>query len=149
MRLCPLNEGMDGAVMCLRPQEGFVEKCRALGYSFSPILFLVFINTLLKEVKQVEIGIQLSNGKIVEGMLFADDFVGSVSLWFRRLHTWDTGLVLTAYLFITEEGESYHKCSTTDMYYRTQGVFDCSRSALQVVKTFLTIVFEVIFRRVA
>ena len=45
-------------------------------YSLSPILFSVFINDLLKEVKQAELVIQLSSGKIVGGMLFADDFVG-------------------------------------------------------------------------
>ena len=48
----------------------------AQGCSLSPILFSVFINDLLKEVKPVELGIQLSSGKIVGGMLFADDFVG-------------------------------------------------------------------------
>ena len=36
----------------------------------------VFINDLLKEVEQAELGIQLSSGKTFGGMLFADDFVG-------------------------------------------------------------------------
>ena len=31
---------------------------------------------MLKEVEQAELGIQLNSGKIVGGMLFADDFVG-------------------------------------------------------------------------
>ena len=44
--------------------------------SLSPILFSVFVNDLLKEVKQTGLGIQLSSGKTVGGMLFADDFVG-------------------------------------------------------------------------
>ena len=48
----------------------------AQGCSLSPILFSVFINYLLKEVEQAELGIQLSNGKTFGEMLFADDFVG-------------------------------------------------------------------------
>ena len=48
----------------------------AQGCSLSPILFSVFINDLLKDVEQAELGIQLSSGKKVGGMLFADDFVG-------------------------------------------------------------------------
>ena len=48
----------------------------AQGCSFSPILFSVFINDLLKEVEQVVLEIQLSSGKTVGGMLFTDDFVG-------------------------------------------------------------------------
>ena len=46
------------------------------GCSLSPILFSVFINDLLKEVEHSGFGIQLSSGKTVGGMLFADDFVG-------------------------------------------------------------------------
>ena len=42
------------------------------GCSLSPILFSVFINGLLKEVEQAELGIELRIG----GMLLADDFVG-------------------------------------------------------------------------
>ena len=41
--------------------------------SLSPILF---VNDLLKDVEQAELGIQFSSGKRVGGMLFADDFVG-------------------------------------------------------------------------
>ena len=53
-----------------------VEQGVAQGCSLSPILFSVFINDLLKDVVQAELGIQLSSGKRVGGMLFADDFVG-------------------------------------------------------------------------
>ena len=35
----------------------------------------MFINGLLKEVEQAELGIELSNGARIGGMLFADDFV--------------------------------------------------------------------------
>ena len=42
---------------------------------YPPILFSVFVNDLLK-VEQTGLGIQLSSGKTVGGMLFADDFVG-------------------------------------------------------------------------
>ena len=47
-----------------------VEQSVAQGCSLSPILFSVFINDLLKEVEPVELGIQLSSGKTVGGMLF-------------------------------------------------------------------------------
>ena len=50
-----------------------IEKGLAQGCSLSPILFSVFINDLLKEVKQTGLGIQLSSSKTVGGMLFADD----------------------------------------------------------------------------
>ena len=53
-----------------------VEQGVAQGCSLSPILFSIFINDLLKEIEQTELGIQLSSGKKVGGMLFADDFVG-------------------------------------------------------------------------
>ena len=53
-----------------------VEQGVAQGCSLSPILFSVFINDLLKDVEQAELGIKLSSGKRVGGMLFADDFVG-------------------------------------------------------------------------
>ena len=39
----------------------------------SPILF---INDMLKVVEQAKLGVQLSSGKKIGGMLFADDFVG-------------------------------------------------------------------------
>ena len=53
-----------------------IEQGVAQGCSLSPILFSVFINDLLNEVEQIGLGIQLSSGKTVGGMLFADDFVG-------------------------------------------------------------------------
>ena len=48
----------------------------AQGCSLSPILFSVFINGLLKDVEEARLGIEISNGKRMGGMLFADDFVG-------------------------------------------------------------------------
>ena len=48
----------------------------AQGCSLSPILFSIFINDLLKEVEQTELGIELNNGNRIGGLLFADDFVG-------------------------------------------------------------------------
>ena len=52
-----------------------VEQAVAQGCSLSPILFSVFINDLLQDVEQAELGIQCSSGKRVGGMLFADDCV--------------------------------------------------------------------------
>ena len=48
-----------------------VEQGVAQGCSLSSILFSVYINDLLKEAKQVELGIQLSSGKTVRRMLCA------------------------------------------------------------------------------
>ena len=62
-------EGEKSAVF--RLEQGVAQGC-----SLSPILFSVFINDLLKEVEQAKLGVQLSSGKKIGGMLFADDFVG-------------------------------------------------------------------------
>ena len=53
-------------------------QCVAQGCNLSPILFSVFITNLLKEVEEAGLGVQLCNNKSITGMLFADDFVGSV-----------------------------------------------------------------------
>ena len=53
-----------------------VEQGVARGCCLSPILFSVFINGLLVEVKQAGFGIELSDGGKVGGLLFADNFVG-------------------------------------------------------------------------
>ena len=53
-----------------------VEAGVAQGCSLSPILFSVFINDLLKAVEEAGLGIEISSGKRIGGMLFADDFVG-------------------------------------------------------------------------
>ena len=52
----------------------------AQGCSLSPIIFSVFINGLLKDVEEAGLGIEISNGNRMGGMLFADDFVGTVSV---------------------------------------------------------------------
>ena len=56
---------------CSEVQQGVAQGC-----SLSPILFSVFINGLLKEVEQAGLGVELSDGSTIGGMLFADDFVG-------------------------------------------------------------------------
>ena len=53
-----------------------VEQGVAQGCILSPILFSIFVNDLLKELEQADLGIQLQSGKRVGEMLFADDFVG-------------------------------------------------------------------------
>ena len=53
-----------------------VDQGVAQGCSLSPILFSVFINSLLKDVEETGLGIEISSGKRMGGMLFADDFVG-------------------------------------------------------------------------
>ena len=55
-----------------RVEQGVAQAC-----SFSPILFSVFINGLLKDEEEAGLGIEISNCKRMGGMLFADDFVGS------------------------------------------------------------------------
>ena len=39
-------------------------------------MFSIFINGLLREVEEAEIGIDLSSGGRLGGLLFSDDFVG-------------------------------------------------------------------------
>ena len=56
----------------LKRSEAFV----AQGCGLSPILFSVFINGLLREAEEAEIGIDLSSGGRLGRLLFADDFVG-------------------------------------------------------------------------
>ena len=53
-----------------------LEQGVAQGCILSPILFLVLINDLLKDVEEVGLGIKINNGKRIGGMWFADDFVG-------------------------------------------------------------------------
>ena len=53
-----------------------VEQGVAQGCSLSPILFSVFIDDLLKAEEEAGLGIEISSGKRIGGMLFADDFVG-------------------------------------------------------------------------
>ena len=53
-----------------------VEQGVAQGCSLSAILFSVFINWLLREVEEAEIGIVLSSGGRLGGLLFADELVG-------------------------------------------------------------------------
>ena len=50
-----------------------VQQGVAQGCSLSPILF---INGLLKEVEQAGLGVELSDGSTIGGLLFADAFVG-------------------------------------------------------------------------
>ena len=53
-----------------------LEQGVAQGCSLSPILFSVFINGLLREVEEADVGVKLSSGGRLGGLLFADDFVG-------------------------------------------------------------------------
>ena len=71
-----MYESSKSAVLLEESDTFTIEQGVAQGCSLSPILFSVFINDLLKEVDQTGLGIQLSSGKTVGGMLFADDFVG-------------------------------------------------------------------------
>ena len=68
-------------------------ECVAQGCSLSPILFSVFINGLLKEVEQAGLGVELSDGSTIGGMLFADDFVG-VSNSEEELSMWRMPIVV-------------------------------------------------------
>ena len=61
-------EGEKSAVF--RLEQGVAQGC-----SLSAVLFSVFISDLLK-VEQAKLGVWLSSGKKIGGMLFVDDFVG-------------------------------------------------------------------------
>ena len=63
-------------------QQGVAQCCILL-----PILFSVFINGLFEELEQSELGIELSTGAGISGMLFADDFVGASHSenWLQKL----------------------------------------------------------------
>ena len=50
-------------------------KVHNLSLNYSTLVCLLFINGLLKEVEQAGLGVELSDGSTIGGMLFADDFV--------------------------------------------------------------------------
>ena len=62
-----------------KPATFRVEIGVAQGCSLSPVLFSVFINGLLKGVKETGLGIEINSGKRMGGMLFADDLQVLVS----------------------------------------------------------------------
>ena len=66
-------------------QQGVAQGC-----SLSPILF---INGLLKEVEQAGLGVELSDGSTMGGMLFADDFIG-VRKNYKGLSMWCMPIVV-------------------------------------------------------
>ena len=72
MTECTKSAGMlDGELSkFLNIEQGVPQGC-----TFSPTLFQVFINDLLKVVKAVGQGVDVGESS-VSGMLFADDFVG-------------------------------------------------------------------------
>ncbi len=75
--LCKVDR-LENAVLLGEQSASFnVQQGVAQGCSLSPILYI--LSGLLKEVEQAELGIELSNGARIGGMLFADDFVGSDS----------------------------------------------------------------------
>ena len=72
-----------------RSEAFHVEQGVAQGCSLvSPILFCIFINGLLREVEEAEIGIDLSSGGRLGGLLFAETLLVFVSLRIshRRLY---------------------------------------------------------------
>jgi hypothetical protein len=73
-----MYESSKSAVLLDRKRSETIdlEQGVAQGWSLSPILFSVFINGLLKDVEEAEIGIDLSGDGRLGGLFFADDFVG-------------------------------------------------------------------------
>ena len=81
-RVSPAELSWIVVFVCMAPperewSESFnLQQGVAQGYGLSPTLFSVFINGLVEELEQSELGTELTTGLKISGMLFADDFVG-------------------------------------------------------------------------